>query len=312
MKVLILGGYGLLGCRIGEYLSQNYEVTLATRSIKKEKEKFINYQHQTISIDWDDNFNVKDQLRPHDVIVHCAGMNSFDSFKNPTQSMQFKYNSTFKIIDSIANKSNKTFIYISSAHVYSKDQIGTFNEEAELLNQHPYALALKAGEKLICKNSYENLSRSIILRCSNGFGAPVIPDTDCWNLFTNNVCKQSLNENFITIENPDHFRDFVPIQEISRLIEYIIKSKISNKSIFNFGSGVSRTTRDQSELIIERISKIFNKKVQIENKKQNSYNSSSSYKYDSSKIINNGFKREDNYFYEIDRLLHYVRDHNIK
>ena len=71
MKILITGGLGFIGARLGKSLScQGYEVTCATRS----KLVLPNWKDmgKIVQIDWERNSSLKSACKGKDVVIHAA------------------------------------------------------------------------------------------------------------------------------------------------------------------------------------------------------------------------------------------------
>ena len=84
----------------------------------------------------------------------------------------------------------KTFIYLSTAHVYGHPLSGSITETTTPNNQHPYATSHLAGEKALLFASGGGEIDGIVLRLSNIYGVPTHKNVDCWMLLVNDLCKQ--------------------------------------------------------------------------------------------------------------------------
>lgn len=257
MRVLITGGSGFLAGCVAKYLVQNkYDVTLVSRNCNLKNSVKSNLKK--LYIDWNNIENIKEICKEMDVIIHCAGMNSLESKKNPNLALKVKKELTDKILKSANNSSVKKIIYLSSCHVYHENLEGTFLETSDTLNSHPYAIAHRAAEDMLLKyNNKEDLS-IFILRLSNIVGAPLSKDANCWSLIVNDLCRQIIsNKKMIIKNNPSEMRDFIPMSSLCLSIEKIIQSKKASKDIYNFSSNKSLTILEVAKKIQDRCLRIL-------------------------------------------------------
>jgi len=257
-KILITGGLGFLGGRIGKYLGKKgFEVSLGSRTPKMIPNDCINCT--SVVTDWDDKNQIGNLCSDKDVVIHAAGMNVEDSAKDPIAAFEFNCIGTMKLIEGIKSNNRKKFIYLSTAHVYGSPLQGILSEDSCPKNNHPYATSHLAGEFGV---NYANAKGDIEgynLRLSNGFGVPIAADVNCWNLFVNDLCKQAITKRELTIHsNEEQQRDFIPITSIIKTIVMIINQKnplIQNT--FNIGSGSSFTLFEMAKKIQSRTNHLF-------------------------------------------------------
>jgi UDP-glucose 4-epimerase len=251
VKVLITGGFGFIGGRLGQYLNLlGYEVLLGSR--KRQDSPSWLQQANTAIIDWDNHYSLMEICDGIDAVVHASGMNSHDCSLNPEQAFIVNGVYTERLIKSAIQCGVKKFIYLSTAHVYASTLEGTLSEQSPTTNKHPYAKTNLAGELSVLKIPSNSAIDGFVLRLSNAFGEPVHQKVKCWKLLTNDLCRQAVTTNKLILKSAGtQMRDFVPIKDVSRVIEYLIRNDINdlNKSIINFGSGKSITVQKMAQLI---------------------------------------------------------------
>ena len=76
------------------------------------------------------------------------------------------------------------FIFLSSAHVYQNNLIGSINENNKTQTSHLHGLSKLDGEKNL-KKLQNKSTKLLILRSSNLFGYPVNKKIKCWHLLIN-------------------------------------------------------------------------------------------------------------------------------
>jgi UDP-glucose 4-epimerase len=237
-RALITGGTGYLGSRIGASLAKHgYDVYLGSRNpfVKG----IVKGCNQVVT-DWDDCELAF--CKDFDLIIHAAGMNVYDCAQNPGLALKFNGQITGKLAQKAAFYGCKRFIYLSTVHVYNSPLVGDFDEQAPVLNGHPYATSHHFGEQQVlsvAKNSYLDCT---VLRLSNSFGYPVTHQTTCWGLVLNEFIRDAFLKGQITI-NGDCFskRDFLPITELNRILIEILYSPELIPEVINVSSGTSKT-----------------------------------------------------------------------
>lgn len=271
MKILITGGLGYLGGRLSQYLSEiNHEVVVATRGY------FQNYKYlENVSIqhiDWADELSINKLCKGCDVVIHAAGMDSNSCESDPINALQFNGVATSKLLKSAISVGVNNFIYFSTAHVYSQNLSGLFNENSNVTNLHPYATSHKSGEDAVLYQSLKGEINGIVFRISNSFGAPIDPNIDCWSLLVNDLCRQAIISNKINLRTSGiQYRNFISIQDLSKIVEFFLsyshQKNFEDLPIFNIGSESSMTVHDMALLVSHCFEKNYGRKIKIERKK---------------------------------------------
>ena len=121
MRILITGASGLIGGRLTEYLvKKKLKVIIASRS----KKTFKRYKFKKIN--WKSNKNLQKLCSNIDVVINSAG---YDTHKCKTKSDSFLVNSKnpTKLLKAAQKSGVSFFIFLSSAHVYQNNLIGSIN-----------------------------------------------------------------------------------------------------------------------------------------------------------------------------------------
>ena len=111
--------------------------------------------------------------------------------------------------DYVGKNNVKTFIFLSTIHVYSSNPIGLINEDFLTNNQHPYAQSKLKAEELIKKNFKNSGTKFLILRLSNVIASPLFKETNCWELVAQNICKQIFEKYIALRSNPGTFEEIL-------------------------------------------------------------------------------------------------------
>jgi len=241
MRILVTGGRGYLGGRISKLLvERGHDVTITTRNPQVISESHLGIE--VTSPNWSSKSDLQKICYGNDLVIHAAGVNAQDCQDNPSIALEFNGNATGKLVRAAEASGVKTFIYLSTAHVYSNRLSGFIDEETPTLNKHPYATSHLLGESKVLQSS--QITKKLVIRLSNVYGTPSNRFADCWGLFINDISRQVATQKSITLRSDgSQERDFVPLSDLLGFLSDICQSKIDINLpvLLNFGSGNSMT-----------------------------------------------------------------------
>lgn len=241
MRILVTGGRGYLGGRISKALMElGHEVTITTRNPQLISESHVGVK--ILSPNWNSKSELQKVCYGKDLVIHAAGVNAQDCQDSPSAGLEFNGNATGRLVRAAEESEVRTFIYLSTAHVYSNRLSGHIDEETPTLNQHPYATSHLLGESKVLESC--NTTKKLVIRLSNVYGAPSNGFADCWGLFINDISRQVATQKSITLRSDgSQERDFVPISELLGFLSDICQPEIDIELpvLLNFGSGNSMT-----------------------------------------------------------------------
>tara|TARA_B100001059_G_scaffold171751_1_gene171873 strand:- start:1001 stop:1789 length:789 start_codon:yes stop_codon:yes gene_type:complete len=239
MKIIAISGYKSF---IGNHFYNNY----------KKKNKIIHYKNDINNI-----FELKKFVNKNKIthFVNFAGLSRIKCSKNKTECMK----TNFKSIKSIINFFNELnykpmFIFISTCHVYGNSN-NKIKENSKISPNSLYA-EIKLKSEAYIKKNYQNYS---ILRLFNVYG-PNQPKS----FFIPDMIEKIKNNQSIKIDKS--VRDFIHVNTVSRVINFIISKEITG--ILNIGSGRGQSLKSIINLIGNKLDKkplleISNKKSKI-------------------------------------------------
>jgi len=259
MHILVTGGRGYLGGRIAKnFKSLGHTVSITTRQLVNDS--LTDASINILSPDWNSSSQLRETCEGIDVVIHAAGMNAHDCLRNPELAIEFNGNATKRITIAAESSGVKKFIYLSTAHVYSDLLVNSLDEDSPTLNKHPYATSHLLGEKnVLCSQDQGNMQR-YVLRLSNVFGKPANKNTQCWNLFVNDVAKQIAEHSSINLKtNGKQKRDFVTMSDLLDFISSLSEESFPSTypELMNFGSGLSMSLLDMTSLMSEISLSVF-------------------------------------------------------
>ena len=304
MKVLIIGGLGNLGSRITEYLLVKFKkVTVSSRK-RNLKNYFSNKTVNYIRIQWNQKF-IDNLIKDFDAIIFSAGFNAKDSVLKKKEALNFSKYSMNLITKAIKKHPIKTFIFISTAHVYNSNLSGKINEDTKTKNNHPYAKSKLISEKILLKKIDIKRTNLKIIRLSNAVGYSLFKDNKVWNLFVNDVIRQSITKKRVIINSSlSTQRNFIAISEVCRFILYILENQnfLRKRKIINLGSDKSFSLKEMISLI-RKLSIKYNIKFDINFKNNINTNQKFKLDYKSKYITFSKFKVKNRLKYEIDMMI---------
>lgn len=259
MRILIAGGLGFVGGRLGQYLHQAaHQIILGSRNASSPPDWLS--QAEVVRTDWVDERALEKICGGADVVIQAAGMNAQDCAADPVVALEFNGLATARMVAAASRAGVKRFIYLSTAHVYASPLIGTITEDTCPRNLHPYSTSHLAGEHAVLSACQRGQMEGVVLRLSNAFGAPVHKDVNCWMLLVNDLCRQAVTKRSLTLRSAGvQRRDFVTLQDVGGAVSHVLdlsKEQIGD-GVFNIGGAWTPRVIDMVELIRERCSAVL-------------------------------------------------------
>ncbi len=193
-----------------------------------------------------------------EAIIHLAAIVPIKLVnKNKVKSREVNFKGTKNLVESVTKTNLKWFFFTSTSHVYqsSKKKI---KESSKVNPISFYGKTKLEGEKFVIKE----LKKSNIKYCIGRiFSTSNISQKKNY-LVPDLIKKIRFSKNKVVLKNLNHYRDFISMEEISKIILELYKKNF--EGIINIGRGKGIFLRDIAKLIIKK----FNKKCEfIDNKK---------------------------------------------
>ena len=268
-NILITGGLGYLGGRMTKYFSDNrYSVLITTRRLEKDFPKNIPVNTSVVQVDYKSDEQLNQAMKGIDTLIHLAGPDAHTISKNPDSIILEHLELTGRLVHAAEVNDVKKIIYFSTIHVYGKNLKGTITEATSPIPVHPFAKAHLEAESII--ESQTKKVVSVIVRCSNSFGAPYFENEKCWKLVVNDLCKSAFqNGKLIINSSGQDYRDFIAVEDVVRAIHYLleIKNKRGVNHIFNLGSSDTFRINNIARRIQKELKDSFDYDCPIESNK---------------------------------------------
>jgi nucleoside-diphosphate-sugar epimerase len=295
-KILITGGGGYVGSLlVQELLKKNYKITVVdtfwfgnylpkNKSLKILKKNILNLRNS--------------DFKRIDCVIHLASIAN-DNAADIDQKYAWETSCLgTKIICDLAKNNNiKKFIYASSGSVYGVKKEKQVTENLSCEPVSVYNKSKMVAERIVL--SYKENFQTIIVRPSTLYGYSPRMRLD---LTINILCYHAYKFNKVTIFGGKQWRPYLHIKDMVNFYLHCLKRK-KMRGTYNISQG--NLTLDQTA---EKI-KLFMPKCKIAHTKSNDIRS---YRLNSDRAINSGFKFVTNINDEIQNLLKLLKEKKIK
>lgn len=304
-RVLITGGMGYLGGRVAQALvNAGYSVHCGTRRIGSPPPPWLP-QMQLVSLDWSSQETLRKAVAEMDCVVHLAAMNEIDSAKDPIGALWMNGVASALLLEAAVAAKVRRFIYFSTAHIYGAPLQGAIDETTLPRPQHPYAITHKVAEDFVLAAHDQKRIKGVVLRLSNGFGAPMTPDVDRWTLLINDLCRQAVVAGKLTLHSAGtQLRDFITLEDVSRAVIHMLRLGATDlgDGLFNLGGDRSASIFSMTELVAARWKHLTGKELPIF-RPEPSAGEPAPLAYSCQKIKATGFALTSNVIQEVDDTL---------
>lgn len=266
-RVLITGGYGYIGGRVAQELAaRGWGVTLGTRRVETGAPVWLPVARPA-RMDWDCAGSIQAVCAGHDAIVHLAAMNEVDARRDPLGALRVNGVESLRLLEAAIAAGVGRFIHLSTAHVYGRALAGTVDEHTLPRPVHPYAITHKTAEDFVLAAHDAGRIEGVVLRLSNGFGAPAHAGVDRWSLLVNDLCRQAATGGVLVLNSAGlQPRDFITLEDTARAIAHVLElpRPALADGLFNAGGDLPMRVIDMTELIAVRCAAVLGHRPAIE------------------------------------------------
>ena len=251
-RYLITGGFGYAGSWISEYLAtQGHQVFVLSR---RAGAAAAGASWPCTPIDADLAALPPEALASLlpdslDGIVHAASLNEEFLPDYPRKALLVNALGTRNLIAALLDKQGPgqderrqglpLLVYCSTIHVCGIAS-GDISEATPPAPHGDYALTHYFAEEYCRLFMRARQLPCIMVRLSNGYGAPKLPGSGKWHLLLNDLCRAAARDGQIALRShPDTPRDFVWLGDVARSIHALLERPDLAGSLFNLSSGHS-------------------------------------------------------------------------
>jgi UDP-glucose 4-epimerase len=265
-KVLITGGFGLVGGRLSRHLAERgFEVLVGSRSEPSIQKGLLSCDYQIVKMDWSSIAALESVCDQVDFIVHAAAINAAECRRDPAGALETNAIATYRLFRGAQNADVKKLIYLSTVRVYTPAPEEVITEASCISPSNPYSMSKWAGESLLRHSQPSGKTQSITVRLANSYGAPNFDHTNCWNLLINDLCKQAVVSNGIELKTAGiQYHDFVPLEAVCQSIYYLlVENELESYEVVNLASGESKTVWEMACLVKKRYEKLTGRSLSL-------------------------------------------------
>ncbi len=253
MKVLVTGGAGFVGHNLVLYLiKRGYDVAVVDSIERSSRYALARLEESGVPI-------IKADVRSFtnydgfDVVVHAAAYVSVEeSVRDPLKYFENNVLGTARVGYECAKRGLK-LAYLSSAAVYGDPVKLPISEEHPARPQSPYGLSKLQGEEVLRNFTTVYGLKHVILRLFNVYGPGQNPS---YAGVITSFLKRALNgEPLIIYGDGEQTRDFIYVEDVARVIEFLIEKDVFDNEVYNVGSGEPVTIKDLAKIIIKLVGK---------------------------------------------------------
>ena len=229
--------------------------------IKKNYKKKYNFFYFKGDITKKENLEKWFNKNDLNVIIHLAAIVPIkDVNKNKILAKKVNYIGTKNLVDICVKKKINWFFFSSTSHVYSSSK-KKISENASRKPISYYGKTKLMSENYIIKNFEKKNIRYCIGRIFS-----TANKNQKKNYLVPDLFKRIRKANkTISFYNLNHYRDFISMEKISKILFFLYKKKYKGK--INIASGKSVYLKDIAKLICEK----YNKKFRFVDNKKTTY-----------------------------------------
>ncbi len=312
--ILITGGLGYVGGRIARDLSRigTGRVRIGTRRDPNGRPEWARGL-EAARMDFADPENLTKACDGVETVIHMAAPNEIVCGRDPVQAMDATAMATLRLILAARASGVRRFVFFSTAHVYGAPLKGAIDETRLPRPAHPYAIAHKAAEDLVLAERDAGRLDAVVLRLSNGIGAPADLGIDRWTLVGNDLCRQFASAGTLTLQSSGTVvRDFIPLSDVVAAARHILSlpTEALGDGLFNLGGGrQALSIYEVAEKIAARAEALFGRRPEIRRPEPKPGESAPALDYRIDRLRALGFAPAFDLDGEIDATLTLCRNH---
>jgi len=265
-KVLLTGGLGYVGGRLALALNEaGHVVRCGTRRNGLSAPAWFP-DMQMAYLDWESIESLGRACQGVECVVHLAAMNEVESALDPVGALQMNGLASLRLLEAARLAGVRRFIYFSTAHVYGSPLLGSIDERTLPRPVHPYAITHKVAEEFVLAAHDRKQIEGVVIRLSNGFGAPVTPDVDRWTLLVNDLCRQAATSGELRLNSSGgQLRDFITLGDVARAVNHILQldAGMLADGLFNLGGRKAMSILEMTERVAARWQVLTGREIAI-------------------------------------------------
>ena len=253
-RILIIGGFGFLGRNLYLHLKKiGYENINIFSNVQLSFDDPLRkeFSHKLYSGSINNKQLIDWVIESHDIIFSFAGLSgAANSISTPYEDVHINLEGHLNILEACRKKKTETkIIFPSTRLVYGKPRSNPVSEDHPVTPQSIYAIHKNTVEHY--QQLYSDLYgiRTVTFRISNPYGFSYNPLGFHYSVLNQFVMKAILSKSISIYGDGNQMRDYIYIDDLSRLFEMAIHNENMDGHIFNIGSGKGISIIDAVRII---------------------------------------------------------------
>ena len=308
-RLLVTGALGYLGGRLCLHLHEvGHDLRLVTRRPPETRPRW-SADMAVVRAEGDDDAALDALCRGRDTVLHLSATNEIAAAADPAQALVDTSLSTLRLVRAAERQGVRRFVYMSTAHVYGAPLAGRIDEATLPRPVHPYAITHRAAEDFVL--AARDKMQALVLRLSNGLGAPADPLIDRWTLIANDLSRQAVRERRLVLRSSGlQRRNFIALGDVCRAVEHClaVPAAVWGDGLFNLGGDGSMSILDLARIIAARCQAVLCFTPPVDRPQPAPGERHPDLDFRSDKLKATGFAATGSLVEEIDRTLLLCRD----
>lgn len=304
-RVLITGGFGYLGGRIAVELAREPSFTVRLGSRRRRDPPDWLPEAETVVADVLEPITLSKAVTGVEAVVHLAALNAAACEASPREAVLVNTLGTLHALRAAIEAGVERFIYLSTAHVYGA-LTGHIMETTPPRPNSLYSITHYAAERFVLTAQDQQDIGGVAIRLSNGFGAPIHPEADCWSLLVNDLCRQAAISGQLRLRSSGRpLRNFITVSNVARAVRHVIDLPAPSlgDGLFNLGGQASSSAWEMAQLVAKRSGVVLGQVPTIARETTAMRGSAPNLTYHSERLMDSGFSLVVDSDAEVDRTL---------
>lgn len=258
-RVLVTGGAGFIGSHFIRYFLRNHpsdavvnldKLTYAG-NLKSLSDVEEDRRYEFVRGDIADPVVVRSVMKRVETVINFAAETHVDrSIKDASSFIGTNYAGVHTLLEAGREAGIKRFVQISTDEVYGSAEGGSFDEDAPLRPNSPYAASKAAADLLVRSYAVTYRLPVIVVRSSNNFGPYQFPEKVIPLFVTNLIAGKKVP----LYSRGENIRDWIYVEDNCRAIDLVLE-KGKEGEIYNVAGGNEMSNISLTRKILRALGK---------------------------------------------------------
>ena len=250
MKIFLVGGFGFIGRRLIQNLSETHELIIFTKEHVNNSDNLNGFSSIITEKGNVEDVEIYKSIKSHnpDVVIHLAALSGLKKCQDdPLVAFTTNVFGTYNVAKACLETKSK-LIFCSTREVYGETLNNESKEDDLPSPNNVYGITKLLGETIVKHMSQKGDFDYTILRLSNVYG----PYGKSEGI--NKMIKNAVDHKKITINGGKQLMNLVYVDDVVNFFTLILKNSKSSQQTFNVGSSDNVTI----QFFAEKIKSIIN------------------------------------------------------